>query len=257
MKNRFIRIITILMLTGVVLTLPAQTTRRNSTYQLSVTANVTASVLIQSRDNRNFSPIRGRTNMNVTLPAGTYSLEVSASGHASQTRIITMDRNKAENFTFGTTRRQQPVTARLNITSNVNGASVVISGAGNYSGTAPFRMEIPQGNYTVSVSAPGYTMQSRTLSLQRNENLHFNLQQPLATIQIVIPSESLNRTTNNPMSLINIFDNGMLINSPVFTVQPGQHTIQVISGGFATQATLIVEGGRTYTIRPSLSLSIE
>ncbi|MBB6480362.1 PEGA domain-containing protein [Spirochaeta isovalerica] len=255
MNKNIIRFFTICMLAGLVAGLPAQTTRRGTTFQLSVTANVRANVLVQSRDNRSFSPIKGTTNLNVALPAGTYTIEISAPGYPAQSRVVVMDRNRAENFTFQTQRRSAG--AQLNITSNVNGARVDISGPRSISGTAPFRMELPQGSYTVSVSAPGYSSQTQTVNLQRNENLHFNLQQPLATIQVIIPNESLNRTINNAMSQISIYDNGILMNSTVFTIQPGQHTIQVRSGGFATQSTIIAEAGRTYTIRPILSLIIE
>ena len=256
MKKNIIRIVTILVLIGFSANLQAQVPDRSAKFRLSVTSNIRARVLIQPRV-RGAAPINGTTNLTANLPRGTYVVEVSAAGYESQRRVVALDRNMSLNFTFQSSQPASPAGARLSITSNVNGARIQISGPKKTAGTAPFAGNLPRGSYTITIAAPGYTTQTQTINLQQNENLHFNLQPPLATIQVIIQPENLNKMVNDPLSMVAIYDNGVLMNGTVFTLQPGRHTIQIVSGGMSTETTFNAEAGRTYTINPYLSINIE
>lgn len=220
-------------------------------HQLSINANIRARVVIRHQTDGSFTPVNGTTNMIATLAAGNYVVEVSAPGYNTQSRAVTLNQNSTLTF------QMQASTARLNVTSNVNGALIQVSGTSNAQGNAPWRMDLPLGNYNVTVSAEGYETQTRSINLQRQENLHFNLKQSTATAQIIIPPESLNMKDVNARSMIQVYDNGVLMNGTVLTLRPGQHTIQIVSGGLMTQTTIIAEAGRTYTIKPILSLLVE
>ena len=326
-------ILTLFISSVLTLNLSAQSTsggrsRRGSSYQLTVNANVSASVIINNQTDRNAPAVTGSSSQTFTLVPGNYNIQISANGYTPQSRVVVLDNNKTETFQL------QPSTSRLNVTSNVNRAALIISGGigkgSTINVTAPYQADLAQGNYTIAISAEGYISQSRTVNLQRHENVHFNLEQALVnlnvtsnvtgaivavtggvgkgssfsgtipfqqellpgeysitvsaqgytsqtktlsltrasnlhfellpstgTVQVIIPPEYLNKKDVNARAQIKIFNNGLEISGFVFQLRPGQHTIQIISGGLMSQATINVEAGRVYTIRPILTLSVE
>jgi len=302
--------------------------RRGSSYQLTVNANVPASVIINSQTDKSAAAVTGSTSQTFTLVPGNYNIQVSANGYTAQSRVVVLDNNKTETFQL------QATTARLNVTSNVNRAALIISGGvgkgSTINGTVPYQGDLAQGSYTVTISAEGYISQSRTVNLQRHENIHFNLEQApvnlsvtsnvtgatvsvtggvgkgssmsgtipfqrellpgeynitvsaqgytsqtktlsltrasnlhfellpsTGTVQVIIPPEYLNKKDVNARAQIKIYDNGLEISGVAFQLRPGQHTIQIVSGGLMSQATINVEAGRVYTIKPILTLSVE
>lgn len=218
-----------------------------TTSSLNVTSNVDGTS-IQVRGPSN---TQGNAPFRADLPRGNYTITATARGYDTQTQTVNLNSNKRVDFQL------QPTTARLNVTSNVNGADLRISGPTNTQGNAPFRVDLPLGNYTITASAEGYDTQTNVINLQRHENVHFNLKKSNATVQIIIPSESLNMKDVNARSLIRIFDNGTEIDGANFQIRPGQHTIQIVSGGLMIQTTIIAEAGKTYTIKPQLTLIVE
>ena len=259
-KKRLVVIPLILLFLGSTMNISAQSTsggsrRGSATFQLTVTANITASVTIKSQNNKSIPQVNGTTTFVQAMVPGNYNVQISAPGYVSQTQIVILDANKAVHFDL------LPVTARLTVTSNVNGAAVQVTGGigkgGTVNGNAPFHKDLALANYSVAVSANGYISQTKTVNLTRNSNLHFNLQPAMGTVQVIIPPESLNKKDVNARGKIQILDNGTVMNGTTFQLRPGQHTIQIISGGLMTQTTFNVEAGITYTIRPVLTLIVE
>ncbi len=251
MKRRIVIFIVslFLILPGAVFAQRTTGGRSAPTYSISISANVRASITITNLSNN--STVSGTTSFSQTLTQGNYSVQASASGYVSQTQTVNLNSAKTINFTL------QPSTARLNVTSNVNGATIRISGSSNASGSAPYQVDLPLGNYTVSISAGGYVSQSRSVNLRSAENIHFDLQPAMGTVQVIISPAILNKKVVNARSQIQIYDNGSLLSGTSFQMRPGQHTIQIVSGGFMAQTTINVAAGVIYTINPQLTLSVE
>ena len=104
--------------------------------------------------------------------------------------------------------------------------------------------------------AGGYVTQTKSLDLLSDTNFHFELQPAMGTVQVMVSPDSLNKSDIYAREKILIIDNGIEMESLSFQLRPGQHTIQIISGGLWTQTTIIVEAGKTYTIQPTLSLDV-
>ena len=119
-----------------------------------------------------------------------------------------------------------------------------------------FSKNLILGNYSITVSAGGYVSQTKSLDLTQDANFHFELQPAMGTVQVMVAPDSLNKSDIYAREKILIIDNGIEMESLSFQLRPGQHTIQIISGGLWTQTTIIVEAGKTYTIQPTLSLDV-
>lgn len=144
----------------------------------------------------------------------------------------------------------------MNVTSNVTGAKVRVSGSASLSGTIPFQKNLILGNYSITVSAGGYVSQTKSLDLTRDTNFHFELQPAMGTVQVMVAPDSLNKRDIYAREKILIIDNGIEMEGLSFQLRPGQHTIQIISSGLWTQTTIQIEAGKTYTIQPVLSLKV-
>ena len=252
MKNKLILFLAILLVPMLLFAQSASggRSRGTSTFQLTVTANISASVTITNPAIKGFTALNGNTTFVQALVPGKYTVKVSAEGYIAQTKTVNLTENQTVNFQL------QPALVRLKVTSNVHGASVQVSGAGTASGNIPFQKNLTLGNYTVSISANGYESQSRAVNLQSAQNIHFNLKTAMGTLQVVISPDSLNKRDIYAREKILIIDNGIEMDGMNFQLRPGQHTIQIISGGLWTQTTINVEAGKTYTIQPTLSLEI-
>ncbi|MDA3938175.1 MAG: PEGA domain-containing protein [Spirochaetia bacterium] len=303
--------------------LPGGRSRRGSTFQLTVTANVRASVSITNPAVKGFASLTGNTTFVQALAPGKYTVKVTAPGYTPQTKAVDLSANQTVDFQL------QPALVRLKVTSNVNGSLVQFSGAGTASGNAPFQKDMIPGNYTVSISANGYVPQSRAVNLQTAQNVHFNLEKAtvslnitsnvsgakvqisnpavkgsassgtipfqknlvlgnytitvsaggyvsqtksldltrdtnfhfdlkpaMGTVQVMVAPDSLNKSDIYARDKIQIIDNGIEMESLSFQLRPGQHTLQIVSGGLWTQTTINIEAGKTYTLQPVLSLKV-
>jgi hypothetical protein len=197
----------------------------------------------------------GYADFSIELSPGTYTVEASADGYQSQTRTVRLRRDQSISFNLS---GGQPVQhdASLTVRSNVGGAHVSIWGNGvSEEGSTTMRVDLPPGNYTVEVSKHGYITQTRQITMNRsNQTLDFSLEQERrdGTLIIILPDDIMNGNPNSARGRIQVYDNGRRLNSRDFTfdLSPGEHTIRIVSGGFATETTLHVRGGETYQLEP-------
>jgi len=150
----------------------------------------------------------------------------------------------------------------LTVTCNAPDATVEVYSINSkdvsLNGSATFTATIAQGSYRIEVKAPNYITQTRDIELTANSTESFTLQPATGRVIILLTGEFLNMKHSNPRSLIEVYDNGTLLegNGFQYELRPGQHTIQIVSGGFMVQDTIQVQAGRTYRLEPVFRLEL-
>ncbi|MBN1686921.1 MAG: PEGA domain-containing protein [Spirochaetales bacterium] len=216
------------------------------TYTLTVTSSIRESTV--SVDGQ----ARGRAPVRLSLPQGNYTVKVEASGHHPFVQLV----NVTSDFTVNA--QLQPVTFRLNVTSNVQGADVYLGGSAV--GKAPLQIEVTPGTYVLLVSAPGYGEFTQVINMQENFNINVNLRKQIATVTLSIPQAFLNPAEKDPFRLFTLYVDGRRIAgslSQPFEVEAGQRSIRVETGGIVFNAVYVIEPGKEYVLElnPVLLLS--
>ena len=220
---------------------------------LTVTCNVYGAVVEISTPFKNGTSVSGPAPFSAVLDKGSYSVRVSAPGYKSQSKPVNLSASTTVNFNL------EAESYNLSVTSNVSGARVQIKGSpinGTINGTVTYSTALPAGTYTVKVNAPGYYALEKTVTLRGAQTVDFQLQPQTASLTVVIPNEILNYTISNPASQVMIYDNGRQISGSSIRLNPGQHTIRVVSGGFAAQQTINVRAGENYTFELNFGLAV-
>jgi hypothetical protein len=218
--------------------------------RLKVTSNVNGARVQVSGASR----ANGPAPFQKDLITGNYTVSISANGYVPQSRAVNLQ--SAQNLHFNL----EFATVSLNVSSNVPGAKIQVNMVNSKDpatfGSIPFQKNMVLGSYSITVSAGGYTTQTKQLELSRDTNFHFELIPAMGKLQVVISPDSLNKRDIYARDKILIIDNGIDMEGLNFELRPGQHTIQIISGGLWTQTTINVVAGKTYTIKPVLSFEV-
>ena len=161
----------------------------------------------------------------------------------------------AQSSTGGRSRGSSTYT--LTVTCNVQNALVQItaegadsSKLGGASGRAPFTQQLAAGNYTVTVSAAGHNPQTRTISLNADQTVNFNL---------VASNYSLNIRSNIPGARVRLQGNGRNLNGNTdmsVELPPGTYQVAVAAPGYEAQAQQVVLNGNqtvTFVLQPVTS----
>lgn len=152
---------------------------------------------------------------------------------------------------------------KLTITCNVANASVTVVSTtaktpNPVRGNVPFEQALARGTYRVTVQAPNYMSQTREVEITNSKTENFILQPATGRVIISLNPNSLNPRVGNPQAQIKIYDNGRKLpgNSLEQELPPGQHTIEVISGGFMIRKVINVQPGQVYRMEPVFDLLI-
>ena len=197
----------------------------------------------------------GTAPFTAQLDKGDYTVIVSAPGYQSVSQNVVLSSSRTLNIQLGAEVQPQFLT----VTSNVQGARVIIRGSSlsrQINGNTTFKSELEPGTYKVRVNAPGYYAMDKDVRFSRSTTVDFQLNPKIAQLEIVIPNEILDHTKANPAGRIRIFDNGSQVNGSLFELNPGQHTIRVVSGGLASQQTINVRAGESYRIELDFGFSL-
>jgi len=226
---------------------------RSRNVSLTVTANVSADVIIQGGRAKDGSvttgTFQGRTPFTqANLPKGTYSVTVSANGYTSQTQQVDLQGNQTLNFNL------QAANFSLRVTSNVPSSQIFINnrsvGRGNVS------LSYQPGSYRIRVSAPGYNDYNANIVLNENKVVNAVLQPSMGTVNISIPTTALDPRVNNARNQVRIFVDGSPQNATTLQLRPGRHAIRVTSGGLSSERMIEVQAGEVYTIEVFMGFNV-
>lgn len=238
----------------VVLLLLASTTWAQSTATGRGRGTPTHSVTVQSNVPGAQLSIDGRgtiggTPQTLSLPTGSYTLRVNASGYQewSLTLQIDRDQNLAANL--------QPITHTLAVNSNVSGARVLINNQDR--GATNFSTALSPGNYNVIVRAPGYVDFTQSVNLTSNQTINAQLRPATATVSLNIPANILDRTVNNAAGQVQVFVDNAQVGGASFEVPAGRRTIRVRSGGLSAEISMDFVAGTQYTLTPFFSVNVQ
>ena len=153
----------------------------------------------------------------------------------------------AQSGTFGESSRPLIRSHQLTVTSNVRSAEIYIDGVRQRE-TTPATFTLRPGSYTIRVEARGYDSWQTRLTLNSSQTVRAVLTPPTATVLLQIPPELLNDRVRDPWRLIDFYVDGRLRRESRIEIDPGYHTIAIVSGGLQLEDEFYFEAGRTYTI---------
>ena len=217
---------------------------RTRSYTLTVESNVRgADVSIDGQ-------VRGQTPLSLELDRADYRVEVSADGYRSYSETVPLsgDREVYANL--------QAVEYSLNVDPNVDGAQIEIEGKGQARGS--MRVTVTPGTYRVTITAPGYDDFTTRVTVRGDQTLRPELTPSTVTVRVVIPDSmrSGGPKDDNDESFT-VFIDGDQFTGSTFQVRPGRRDFRIVSGAWAAEGRFVLRPGEEYTLRPSLTLTLE
>jgi len=195
-------------------------------------------------------------NFRAQVSPGTYDLIVRKPGLPEFRQRITVGsvglNVKAQ---LGGSPAPQPIRFSLKVISNISGAEVYINNS--KMGNVPLERSLSSGEYNLRITSPGFQDYFAKVNLNKNRNVVANLQPLMAKLSIVLPSKILNQNINRPESKVDLYINGYKVNGLTAQMEPGEHQIQIISGGLSFETTINVQPGEQYTIQPVVSFQLK
>jgi len=198
---------------------------------------------------------QGTVPFRVKLAPGVYNVRVTAPGYQTFSgRInVTTKNYQSINITL------QPLTVLVTIsTINVKGARIFLDGA--FRGTTPANLRLPPKNYNLRLEADGFMPFNTVITVGKTQNQRFNftLQPAMATLNVSVPIDYINKKVKNPRRLIKIWVDNKLINPNGeirnLQITPGLHIITLESGGLVTVGKFEFMAGQVYNIQLNMQL---
>ncbi len=191
----------------------------------------------------------------VVLLPGNHSLRITAQGYQDYNTTLKVAGPMQVNA-------QLAITGHLlTVTSDVRGASVSINNA--VKGTVPYSEYLPPGTYMIAVAAPGYMNYVTSVALNGPMTVNAQLVSSApATVSFTFPREFLDKNNRDPHGQIKIYVDGKMVSARgdarSISVQPGQHIIEVTSGGLTVQTvTFEFAPGARYTVELFMELQVK
>jgi hypothetical protein len=220
---------------------------RGVSYPLTIRVNVPgASVSVDGVDTA------GRP---IAVGAGQHTILVQADGFKDYNVVVNVTGPLAVPVSL------EPAGFALSVNANVAGATVTINTT--VVGSVPYTQTLAPGNYTVRVSADGFTDYLASVALDRPMNVVAELKARISTISLVIPAAALDpdQQGNSVQGQVKIFIDNRLANANKaldgIQVSPGRHRIRVTAGGLSYDlGDVMVTAGQRYVIQLSLAAQL-
>jgi hypothetical protein len=175
-----------------------------------------------------------------TLPAGTYTVSISAKDYESQAFTFKVEANKTTTYFVKLKKKM----ATLILDMNPNDAEVYINGK-YYAGNV---FKLQPNIYNVVVKHDGCQDFSFSINLQPNENMKLS----------VVLKELKGFITINSNIQSKVYLNGKYIgdtNIANFALDPGVYDIEIVNGSFDLKTKVQVEAGKTKTVNVDVGIN--
>ena len=182
-----------------------------------------------------------------TLTPDTYRITVAADGYRTFQENVTLE--SGETRTLNANLEAQ--TFSLNVDPNVDGAQIEIEGAGQ--GRGSVQVSVRPGTYTVRITAPGYDTYTTRVTVRGDQTLRPELTPSTVTVRVEVPDTM--RADNDES--FTVFIDGDQFTGSTFQVRPGRRDFRIVSGAWAAEGRFVLRPGEEYTLRPSLTLTLE
>lgn len=193
-------------------------------------------------------------NLRVQVAPGTYELLVRKPGLPEFRQQITIGSSGLKVYAqLGAV--SQPIRYSLKVTGNISGAEVFLNNS--KVGNIPIERSLSPGKYNLRITSPGYQDYYANVNLNKDRNVVANLQPKMAKLNVVLPDQLLNQNINHPESKIYLYINGYKVNGLSAQMEPGEHQIQIVSGGLSFETSINIQPGEHYTIEPVVSFQLK
>ncbi len=169
----------------------------------------------------------GTTPNDAKIPLGKHEVRVSAPGFVDFVQKIEATAFVALSVTL------QGLNQSLSVSSNVNGADVLING--NPAGKTPFQAQVPGGSYSVVVKAPGFLDFAQNIVVGNGP----------AQVNAMLQPMSFQVNVNGNVQGALVFVNGQQSGQTPFAtaLPPGSYTVLVRAPGFLDYQVQVAVNG--------------
>jgi hypothetical protein len=212
-------------------------------FPLNVTSNVPgAQVYI------NGNPV-GQAPYGQNVVGGTYEIRVTAPGYSDFQQRMNVRSPTQVNAML------QGFSSQLSVSSNVDGAEVVING--NSAGRVPFVAQLPMGSYMVLVRAPGYLdFQQSVVVGNGGVQVNAFLQGASASWQFRVPEGFAYEKGKGQRQGARLWIDGVPQNDFAGQMMPGRHVVRFALGDLSAEAQVDAQSGRTYVFEPFIGINV-
>lgn len=223
--------------------LSAQESQADQTYSLVVASNIEGAQVFIGEE------LLGTTDLSTTIKRGRIVITVAYPGY--QSYIKTVEITKATRIFANLI----PLIHTLSIADTIYGGQVFIND--EPAGTMPLTVQLPPGEYKITIKADGYTTFSKTVTLMADHILSPVMTPLYSTIRFTLPEDQTD-TERAPFSACRtIFSiDGTTAVIGAHQIIPGFHTIRMIVGELILEQVIQCLPGATYTISPNLYFNI-
>jgi hypothetical protein len=195
------------------------------------------------------------TNTVPQVSLGQHAIRVTAPGYLDYNANVNVTGPMAMDVVL------QPAGFALTVNANVVNATVTVNNV--VKGATPYQESLPPGNYSVRVTAEGFSDYIATVALNKPMTVNAILKSQASYVSFVVPVNlrDPDGKGGDPQAAVRIYIDNALVNRnremEQIPVRPGRHSLRVATGPFSAQMPdFTVEAGMSYTIELSLILQV-
>jgi len=148
-------------------------------------------------------------------------------------------------------------TGRLIIDTGISGAAVFINGA--YAGDTPYQGVLQRGNYTIRISAPGYTDYTDRVFVDGYTRLNISLSPLAVEYEIILPKFFSNQGHDFDKlgdGDLKLYIDGNRLDRLHGRIAPGKHTMTLVYRNLRLEDAFEIVPGKPATIELSLDVKV-